>query len=323
MRNRVRELVLLLLLLASGCGYNRAARLLEDAVRPATELTEGVEEEEARIAGIRVRLYRQADAAAKPPAILLCPGAVVDGIDDARFVALARALTRQGFEVATPDLPSLRVFRIDGEDPARIADIARQFAGSRRVTLAGISIGGSYCLVAAARPDMTDKVACVFSFGGYADLAGLLELWMTAPKPDVPGLLNPLREGRQLLLKGNRERLDPDAYAAAMQSTEPASAAEARRLLAPLQTELKRLTPAASGRVPRCPVFLLHGLEDPIVPATDAAALSSNLRARGARVRVLVTDLFSHVDSDGGRPSPLRALPMLRFIAAFLRVADS
>jgi len=42
------------------------------------------------------------------------------------FVALARALTRRKLEVAPPDLPSLRRFRIDGEAPNRIADIARE-----------------------------------------------------------------------------------------------------------------------------------------------------------------------------------------------------
>jgi len=322
MRQRIHVFVLLCLLLTGGCGYARAARLLEDALRPATELTGGIEEQDSRIAGIRVRLYRRLDAPANPPAILLCPGAVEDGIDDPRFVALARALTRQEFEVVTPDLPSLRKFRIDGEDPARIANIARQFAGSRPVTLAGISIGGSYCLVAAARPDMKDRVACVFSFGGYADLAGLLEIWMTAPTPDAPGLFDPLREGRVLVLNGNRERLDPSAYAAAMQSTEPLTEADAHRLLAPLQTDLELLSPVASGGVPDCPVFLLHGREDPIVPATDAATLRSDLKARGARVRILVTDLFSHVDPGAGRPSLFRALPLLRFIAAFLNTAD-
>ncbi|MHC4954057.1 MAG: alpha/beta hydrolase family protein [Planctomycetota bacterium] len=320
---RVRDFVLICPLLVTGCGFPRAARLLEDSLRPASELTEGITEDERQIAGVRVRIFRPTDTDKTPPAILLVPGAVVDGIDDERFIALARAMAKQGFEVGTPCLPTLRTFEIHGYDPERIATIALEFAGDRKVALAGISIGGSYSLVAAARPEMKDKLSCVFSFGGYADLPDLLELWMTAPPTDAQGVLDPLHEGRQLVLQGNKHRLDPGAYAAAMASDAALTKEQADRLLAPIRKDLEMLTPAAEGRVPACPVFLLHGKEDPIVPSTDAAVLRDHLKENGAKVRLLVTGLFSHVDAEGHRPSLWRVLPMLRFIAAFLRAAES
>lgn len=47
---------------------------------------------------------------------------------------------------------------------------------------------------------------------------------------------------------------------------------------------------------PAAPVFLLHGDTDPLVPPDEAARLAADLRARGARVEMLVTPLLWHAD---------------------------
>lgn len=48
---------------------------------------------------------------------------------------------------------------------------------------------------------------------------------------------------------------------------------------------------------PDCPVFLLHGLEDNVVPAAETALLAEHLRPH-TRVRVLLTPLISHAEVD-------------------------
>lgn len=295
----------LTVLFLSGCGLTDAARLLEDAVKPASELAGLVAEREATVDGIRVRRYGSG------PSILLCHGAVADGIDDPRLVAFARALALRGFEVATPHLESLCRFRVDAGDPARIA----RAAGDGPVALVGISIGGSYCLIAAARPELRNRVTTILSFGGYADLEALLGHWLTDPGEGPPELLDPLREGRQRVLAGNRDRLDPASTEAAMRSDRPLTREDAAKLLRPILPDLRALSPiTTAARQPN--VFLLHAENDPVVPASDARVL----HAHYAGSRLLVTDLFSHVEAEK-KPGFFEAYPLLRFLAEFLRSA--
>lgn len=50
------------------------------------------------------------------------------------------------------------------------------------------------------------------------------------------------------------------------------------------------------------PVYLLHGSDDTVIPATEARLLAERLRGR-APVRLLVTDVISHAAAD--RPAQL------------------
>ncbi|MHC4938333.1 MAG: hypothetical protein ACYTHK_05135 [Planctomycetota bacterium] len=290
-------------LLLSGCGLTDAAHLLRDAIKPASELEGLVREREETIHGIRVRRYGNG------PAILLCHGAVAEGIDDPRFIALARALALRGFEVSTPQLESLCRFRIDIEDPSRIA----RLAGSTPVALMGISIGGSYCLLAANRPGVNAR--CVFAFGGYADFEALVMRWLAHPGEGPRELLDPLREGRRRVLQGNRDRLEPQAVEAAMESEQPLSEAAANRLIDPMRKDLFELSPVRQPATPTR-VFLLHAENDPVVPTTDSEVLAKHY----GNVRVLITDLFGHVDAEA-EPGLWEAYPLLSFLADFLRTA--
>jgi len=56
------------------------------------------------------------------------------------------------------------------------------------------------------------------------------------------------------------------------------------------------LSPARSP-APSAPVYLLHGRDDNVIPASESQHLADRLRGQ-VRVRLLVTDLISHVDAD-------------------------
>jgi dienelactone hydrolase len=53
---------------------------------------------------------------------------------------------------------------------------------------------------------------------------------------------------------------------------------------------------------PRAPVFLLHGNDDNVIPATEARRLEAHLRPRGTPVRALASPLLTHADVDRGAP---------------------
>jgi dienelactone hydrolase len=68
---------------------------------------------------------------------------------------------------------------------------------------------------------------------------------------------------------------------------------------------------------PDCPVFLLHGLEDNVVPAVETLRLEQHL-AKSTKVRVLLTPLISHAEVD--RPASADEVKkMLTFWAEMLK----
>ena len=57
------------------------------------------------------------------------------------------------------------------------------------------------------------------------------------------------------------------------------------------------LSPARS-ELPRCPVYLLHGTDDNVVPAIESTLMAQELRAHGRTVHVLLTPLITHAEVD-------------------------
>jgi acetyl esterase/lipase len=49
---------------------------------------------------------------------------------------------------------------------------------------------------------------------------------------------------------------------------------------------------------PACPVFLLHGTDDNVVPAIESSMLAATLRGEGRSVRVLLSPLITHAEVD-------------------------
>jgi dienelactone hydrolase len=68
---------------------------------------------------------------------------------------------------------------------------------------------------------------------------------------------------------------------------------------------------------PQCPVYLLHGTEDNVIPAEESQLLAETLRARGVQVTQLATPLITHAEVD--RSSAARAMwDLVRFWADLL-----
>ncbi len=57
---------------------------------------------------------------------------------------------------------------------------------------------------------------------------------------------------------------------------------------------------------PACPVYLLHGTEDNVIPAAESVVLARDLRARGLTVHQLATPLITHAEVD--RSSTAKAI---------------
>lgn len=115
-------------------------------------------------------------AGAPAAAIVLVPGAVAHGKDDARLVAFAHTLARARFAVLVPELSGFRELRLHPGNAREVADAFVYLASHPHLAPAGrAGIGAfSYALgpavLAALEEDVRDKVHFILGVGGYHDL---------------------------------------------------------------------------------------------------------------------------------------------------------
>jgi len=297
---------------------------------------------------------------AHPHGIVLVHGIHHLGIDDPRFINLARALAEDGFAVLTPKFDALVDYHVDGPTIPEIGESARwleQRLGNGPVTLVGISFGGGLALVAAAEPQYEKSVRAVVSFGGYEDLARVSRFLVTSQEEFPDGRIEPMKAhdyGGAILVYDNlplffspqdiapahmalRRYLweEPETAGPWLAQLSPAGRATmddlfARRiepfrakLLEFVQSDKKEmaaLSPHGELAGLRVPVFLLHGSNDNVIPPAETLWLAKEVPARELR-GVLITSVFTHVDLKDGA-SHVDELRLVHFMAGVLRAAD-
>lgn len=78
------------------------------------------------------------------------------------------------------------------------------------------------------------------------------------------------------------------------------------------------LSPDRITSIPTAPVYLLHGLEDTVIPAVESALLAESLRARGANVHLLLSGLITHAEVSKDVPAA-EVVKLISFWASVLR----
>lgn len=229
------------------------------------------------------------------PALVFMNGATPDGRAHPMVLRLSVALARSGRRVFIPDLPGIA----GGElSPATLsaavgfteAAIDQPETAERQVALAGVSIGGSLALLAAADSRVADRISAVVCVAPYSDLPKVMLLATTGTYREngrtVPYAVPPY------LAVGLARSL------AAMLPPTPEAVA--------LCTELRSLDPAsASAREFRENAFHNAGPE-----AMTLYDLLSNRDA--ARFDELYDALPAQIKSTAGDLSPLEVVPRLR-----------
>lgn len=289
-----------------------------------------VDRQPVSLDGVEGDLYAGDEPA---PAMVLLPGAIETGREDARVVRAGEALAAAGRTVFVPEL-SLYERQLDTDDIERIVDAALGVAAHRLgegpVSLLGFSFGGSYALVAAADQRLAGELAQVATFGGYFDLVGLLQAATTGvsliegerieweePHPRARQLT--VQAGLQLAPPGQRPALaaalagerDPEVLPAdsravfdLIDNDDPARTRDlAAELPARARRLLDRFSPAAVAQDIDAPVVALHAVEDPAVPHAELRRLEAGLPDTHA----LSVQLFGHIGLEG--VGKLRAVP--------------
>jgi pimeloyl-ACP methyl ester carboxylesterase len=266
-----------------------------------------------------------------PPtrALVLVAGISELGCYHPRLVALSRMLAGKGFLVITPDIKEFRNFQISAEPIDQILfwfNQATTLENGRHVSktgLAGISFSGTLALIAAARPEIRERVAFVVGIGAYGNLIRCTKEWFAGepimanreyyptrfyarwiimlaardllPDPEDRSLIGrcleclllqkkvPPPDG--LTLEGNRwYRL----AIARGNGSDPELANEIEKFLVPRL--YKQLDPNEALRSIHCPVFLIHGAYDDLIPAEESRELYQKI----ADSYLLVSPFLTH-----------------------------
>lgn len=263
---------------------------------------------------------------------------------DRRLVHFARVLAASGARCVLPRLPALSQCLYDAGDVDALAALLRDLgAAGAPVGVAGFSYGGSYGLLAAARPEASAAVRFVLSFGAYHHLGDLTAPYL-APRPaprDDAGWDDEIYLRLVLAWARRAELALPPETVAELSHTmlhyclelSPADkravhdrhladidvAALLARTLDPATAEA--LSPAGKLGGLRCPVSIIHDRNDRLVPSSHARRLHAELRRlpSAARRRLLVTGLLSHVTWT----ARLAPLELMRLMAALSPLVSS
>ena len=310
----------------------------------ALELTEPRDGGEGALRG---RLYLPAQI--RGPAVLFVPGLTRQGYDHPRFIAVARALAGTGFPVLTPDIQALKELRLEEsslEETLFWLDWWRQRSPQpmKRVGLLGVSVGGTVGLKAAA--ERARQVSFVVSIGGYQDLERCRQRWFGGGDSTLRHGNYPVRyygkwiwmlsvletlepaSDREIFkhvlygllengrLEGNGPQLSEQGQRWLRIATRDSVEESGGKVLFPDPDRLRRLSANTKLRRVQCPVFLVHGLQDELIPSSEALELEKRLV--GAPTAILLTPLISHTHPLWRELSPLQKGWALLRLSCFL-----
>ncbi len=264
--------------------------------------------------------------------------------NDPSLVRLANGLARSGVVVMVPESKVLGEYRIP-EDASRDVTAAFRYLRSRpyvnpaRVSMLGISVGGSLCAVAAEGSEISKQVRLLVLFGSYYDARDVLsaatleripvngrwERWVPQPVtvdvlentllPLVPHgdrkLLGPLFERRTTSIPRG---LSPEGQRVArlLANHDPRRETELLGQLPPnVRTYLARVSPSTHIVRLRTELFVMHDRHDDIIPYTESLKLYGAAKQASPK-HLRLFDIFRHVEPSGGNLLVLaRELPGL------------
>jgi acetyl esterase/lipase len=294
------------------------------------------------------------------PGIVIVHGVHRLGIDEPRLERFARAVAAAGFAVLTPEVGELADYHVDPASIETIGASARALRarlGGGPVGVMGMSFAGGLSLLAAADPRYSEDIGLVVAVGAHHDLARVSQFFMTSrvklpdgreealgaheygalvlvyshiesffSADDAPGAREALRLWLWEQPDEARERandLRPEARARVLALFDRKLDVIAPDLAAAMEQgrdEMARVSPSGRLATLKCPVFLLHGAGDTVIPAAETLWLASEVPAgllRGA----LVSPAVVHVELEGDPPL-LEQWALVRFMMGVLGEAD-
>jgi dienelactone hydrolase len=278
------------------------------------------------------------------PGIVVCLGVVPFGVEHPQVAVLGRALARSGFAALLYWSPSMREFQLDPADIENIALaynwlIEQPYVDAARSGLLGTCVGGSFALMAAARPLIRNQVSFLSAYAPFSsmwtfarDIASATrslgdqrEPWqvdqltrkvfvysLTALlEPDEAKRLRAAYEISPDLFDSRALSADGQAVQALLVQQDVKAAERALHRLPPsMQARLTVMSPLNYLKDIHAPLFVqLHDIGDQLIPISESRQLQAALTGRSG---VRYTEMqFSHLDPTKGK------LPLSRLLREF------
>jgi len=280
---------------------------------------------------VEALLYRHASSL-PTRAVILSAGVSELGCYHPQFVSLCRYLADNGFLVLTPDIQMFRRFEVAAESIDQILFWLGQVRSLeegrklRNVGLAGISFSGSLSLIAAARAGNQPPVSFVLGIGSYDDILRCAEEWFAPGNRTVGDEYYPTRSyGRWVIMRAalsllsspkDREILNtlllnllrqkdipysdagltPEGsrwYRLALMQEDQSDSELVQRIKEYIKPRLNEsLSIKDAAAAVRCPVFLVHGMWDDLIPPDESQRLQK--RITHAQSFLLMSPFLTH-----------------------------
>jgi pimeloyl-ACP methyl ester carboxylesterase len=253
--------------------------------------------------------------------LVLIYGMTISGENDRRLLKFAHSCANAGLKVIIPHLPGLMEYRFARNDLRRLVDIVSLLAQNSRekIGLIGFSTGGSYSMLLAAHPALSNKIGPIVLFSPIYEARDVAERLHAPPDPapQTPKAWDQFYWTQYVIAFRNRENLklsdavqdalkiqlaDWEDYELDVKRTfyenniAPHHLFERTDLLTEGET-LEQLSARGQLATVKSPVFILHDSADQIVPPEHSRRMHAELALRGAdfRQELLVTPWLSHV----------------------------
>ena len=229
-------------------------------------------------------------------------------------VHFADGLARLGIVVLVPESSGMLAERLtfDEVDAVRASlDLlaSQPDVDTDRIGLLGLSASGGVSIVAAAQPDLRDRVRFVNSFGSYDDTLTLL-VDVSSRSIEVDGQVRPWQpeeRTRQVvsiaLTDAAADQATSDLVSELMNDTPSRDRAQALIAQLPPATlaQLRAISPATYLAQLRAHLYLMHDVDDSFIPFTQSRDLVARAPA-GVVQRYTEFSIFAHVIPE--RPVP-------------------
>lgn len=291
-----------------------------DPLGLATPGPKHMEESATYAAGtIQTQYVVPADGSRHPAVVLLLGAGELERMDVA--LHFAEALARLGILVSIPESSGMLAEHLsfDEVDAIRVsvnALVARQDVDASRVGLLGISASGGLSMVAAAQPDLRDRVLLVTSFGSYADAESLL-VDVASHTLELDGDIRPWEpEQRTVDVVANALAdagvSDEDRSALLSRPSRDRAGEIVRSFPQDVRDRFQKISPTEYLDSIDAHIYLMHDMDDPFIPFTQSRQLAARAPP-GLITRYTEFSIFAHV-------IPEKAVPLQTFLPDLWRL---
>lgn len=282
---------------------------------------------------VSLRIYTPSGVR-NPAPILLVHGFADSGNQDPYLNDVAKRLAPMGFLVVLPTIPGETDFEMRRSDLTVVEDTIRWVAEDthQKVSVLGVSFGGGLVVPAAANPRVSNYVKLIICLSAYNDLESIGRYFIhdsvldpqgrpyqgTSPGPlliagpyldelveradisDMRALVNrfirnkaqPLPPSDPVLSRVSARDREEYEQLQSVQSAEMRN--RFRKLLARHHEEFEAISPSSVLPGLRIPIYILHGVGDPVFPEGEAEWMRQELK-HNPHAHILITPWISHV----------------------------